>query len=193
MPNRGVPRVPLPGPFPAPGLTRAGGNFSPAWCGPPAVSALTGGCFSLAQLGKVHTPSWLSCMPTDTKAWLSLVCPHTWPTKTAIGLPGLACPQPLLPCSSVGAVHQVLLLDSLTSLDLMSAIGGSSPVWHSLPLVLILACTKRCCSLAPPSFSQAQLLQVLDGCQVSFVVLPGLACHHPSSLCELVGVVVPRR
>lgn len=51
QPSRAVHRVPLSGSFPALGLTRAGGYFEPVWCVLPAVSALAGGYYNLAQLG----------------------------------------------------------------------------------------------------------------------------------------------
>lgn len=104
-----------------------------AWHGLLAVSALTGKCFSLAQVGMAHTLLWLSCMPAGDAAWPCLACHQIWLTQTltsAAALPGLVCPlspgsfAPLWELQASKGVLKVPLPDLLPAPESMCALLG---------------------------------------------------------------------
>lgn len=116
QPSKVVPRVPLPGLLP--GFACAGRCFNPAWPGPHAVTALTGGCCNLPELDAAHTLYWLLCVTVgaaDLLGWSSLSSSYCalqlelQPSRRVLQVP----PPGLLPAPDFMHVSRAITLHGL--------------------------------------------------------------------------------
>lgn len=82
QPSMGVPRAPLPGMFPVPGLLHSGEYFDPTWYG---LAYNLSSCLPVLQLSTANTLSGFLCVPAGTVAWSGL------PSTLGLVVPSGSC------------------------------------------------------------------------------------------------------